>query len=45
MQSELNQELGEVQVAALQNRATMDYLVLKEHVRCEQFPGMCCFNV
>ena len=42
---ELNQELGEVQVAALQNRATIDYLLLKEHMGCEQFPGMCCFNL
>ena len=37
---ELNQELGEVQVAALQNLETTDYLLLKE-----QFPGMCCFNL
>ena len=29
--SELNQEL-EVQVAVLQNRATIDYLLLKEHM-------------
>ena len=42
---ELNQELGEVQVAVLQNRATIDYLLLKEHMGCEQFPGMCCFNL
>ena len=42
---ELNQELGEVQVAALQNLATTDYLRLKEHMGCEQFPGMGCFNL
>ena len=42
---ELNQELGEVQVVVLQNRATIDHLLLKEHMGCEQFPGMCCFNL
>ena len=41
---ELNQEL-EVQVAVLQNHATIDYLLLKEHKGCEQFPRMCCFNL
>ncbi|XP_057342904.1 sorting nexin-29 isoform X7 [Manis pentadactyla] len=43
--SELNQELGEVRVAVLQNRTTIESLLLKEHMRCEQFPGMCCFNL
>ena len=43
--SELNQELGEVRAAVLQNRATIEYLLLKEHVGCEQFPRMCCFNL
>ena len=42
---ELIQELGEVRVVALQNRATVDHLLLKEHKGCEQFPGMCCFNL
>ena len=41
---ELNQELGEVQVVALQNLTT-DYLLLKEHMGCEQSPGMGCFNL
>ena len=40
---ELNQELGEVQVVALQNLTTTDYLLLKEHMGCEQFPGMGLF--
>ena len=40
---ELNQELGEVQVVALQY--LIDYLLLKEHMGCEQFPGMGCFNL
>ena len=42
---ELNQELGKVQVVALQNLTTTDYLLLKEHMGCEQFPGMGCFNL
>ena len=42
---ELNQELGEVQVVALQNLMTTDYLLLKEHMGCEQSPGMDCFNL
>ena len=40
---ELNQELGEVQVVVFQNLTTTDYLRLKEHMGCEQFPGMGCF--
>lgn len=43
--SELNQELEEVRDAVLQNCATVDYLLLKEHVRDEQFPRMCYFNL
>ena len=42
---ELNQELGEVQVVVLQNLTTTDYLLLKEHMGCEQSPGMGCFNM
>ena len=42
---ELNEELGEVQVVVLQNLTTTDYLLLKEHMGCEQFPGMSCFNL
>ena len=40
---EFNQELGEVQDVALQNLTTTDYLRLKEHMGCEQFPEMGCF--
>lgn len=32
-------------MAVLQNHATIDYLLLKEHIGCEQFPGMCSFNL
>ena len=42
---ELNQELGEVQIVALQNLTTTDCLLLKEHMGYEQSPGMGCFNV
>lgn len=42
---ELNQELGGVQVVALQNLMTIDYLWLKEHMGCEQIPEMGCFNL
>ena len=42
---ELNQELGGVQVVVLQNLMTIDYLRLKEHMRCEQIPEMGCFNL
>ena len=34
-----------MQVAVFQNCATIDYLLLKEHMGCEQFPGMFCFNL
>ena len=34
-----------MQVVAPQNLMTIDYLWLKEHMGCEQFPGMCCFNL
>ena len=46
---QLNQELGEVQVVVVQYLTTTDYLLLKEHLKehmgCEQFPGMGCFNL
>jgi len=40
---ELNQEL-EVQIVALQNLTTTDYLLLKEHKGCEHSPGMGYLN-
>ena len=43
--SELNQKLRELRAAVLQNHAAVDCLQLKEHVRCKQFPKMCCFNL
>ncbi|KAM4722863.1 uncharacterized protein WCC33_009038 [Rhinophrynus dorsalis] len=29
----------------LQNRAAIDYLLLKHNHGCEEFEGMCCFNL
>ncbi|KAL9821810.1 uncharacterized protein GJ701_016764 [Geothlypis trichas] len=31
--------------AMLQNRAAIDYLLLLHHHRCEEFEGLCCFNL
>ncbi|KAL9854595.1 uncharacterized protein GJ701_003916 [Geothlypis trichas] len=31
--------------ATLQNRAALDYLLLLHHHRCEEFEGLCCFNL
>ena len=32
-------------MSALKNLTTTDYLLLKEHMGCEQSPGMRCFNL
>lgn len=32
-------------MSVLQNRATTDFLLLKQNLRCQQFPGMYYFNV
>ena len=34
-----------MQVLALQKLMTTDYLLLKEHIGCEQSPGMGCVNL
>lgn len=31
--------------ATLQNRAAIDYLLLLHHHKCEEFEGLCCFNL
>ncbi|XP_071282027.1 uncharacterized protein [Agelaius tricolor] len=31
--------------ATLQNRAAIDFLLLLEHHRCEEFEGLCCLNL
>lgn len=41
----INQELGEIRGAVLENRAAIDYLLLLHNHGCEEFKGMCCFNL
>lgn len=43
--SYLNEEINEVRTGVLQNRAAIDYLLLKNQIGCEKLPGMCCFNL
>ncbi|XP_039220534.1 uncharacterized protein LOC120317760 [Crotalus tigris] len=43
--SAINQEMIELRKAILQNRAAIDYLLLRQHMGCEAFEGMCCFNL
>lgn len=43
--AEINQEMGELRMTILQNRATTDFLLLKHNLRCQQFPGMYYFYV
>ncbi|XP_039196483.1 MLV-related proviral Env polyprotein-like [Crotalus tigris] len=43
--SAINQEMVELRKAILQNRAAIDYLLLRQHMGCEAFEGMCCFNL
>lgn len=37
--------MGELKTTYLQNRTTIDYLLLKYNLGCQQLLGMCCFNV
>lgn len=41
----LNTEMTQVREAALENRAAIDYLVLRHNQGCEEFKGMCWFNL
>lgn len=43
--SEINQELSEVRETVLEKRAITDYLLLRHNHGCEEFKGMCCFNL
>lgn len=43
--AEINQEMKELCTSILQNRATIDFLLLKHHLGCQPFPGMCYFNI
>ena len=40
----IGQEPGQIREAALENRAAIDYLLLRHNHGCEQFKGLCCFN-
>ncbi|KAF6323388.1 hypothetical protein mRhiFer1_008366 [Rhinolophus ferrumequinum] len=41
----MGQELGQVREAVLENRAAIDYLLLKHNQGCENFNGLYCFNL
>ncbi|XP_074172436.1 uncharacterized protein LOC141567811 [Rhinolophus sinicus] len=41
----LGEELGQVREAVLENRAAIDYLLLRYNHGCEEFKGLCCFNL
>ncbi|KAF6339818.1 hypothetical protein mRhiFer1_008081 [Rhinolophus ferrumequinum] len=41
----MNQELGQVGEVVLENQAAKDYLLLKHNQGCEDFKGLCCFNL
>ena len=43
--SAISQELGQIREAVLENRAAVDYLLLRQNHGCEEFKGLCCFNL
>ena len=43
--SAISQELGQVREAVLENHAAVDYLLLRHNHGCEEFKGLCCFNL
>ncbi|XP_059571944.1 syncytin-A-like [Alligator mississippiensis] len=43
--SALNAEQKQLRDAALENRAAIDYLLLRHNLGCETLKGMCCFNL
>ena len=43
--SAISQELGQVREAVLENRAAIDYLLLRHNHGCEEFKRLCCFNL
>lgn len=42
---ETNKELGELRPTVLQNRATINFLLLQHDIGCQQYPGISCFNI
>ena len=43
--SAISQELGQIREAVLENHAAIDYLLLRHNCGCEEFKGLCCFNI
>lgn len=43
--AKVNLEMGELRTMGLQNRVTIDYLLIKHILGCQQFSDTCCFNV
>lgn len=43
--SEMSQDMNSLRHAVLQNRAAIDFLLLAQGHGCEDFKGMCCFNL
>lgn len=43
--TELSQDMDSLRHAVLQNRAAIDFLLLAQGHGCEDFEGMCCFNL
>ena len=43
--SAISQELGQFKEAVLENRTAIDYLLLRHNHGCEEFKGLCCFNM
>ena len=41
----ISQELGQVRETVLENRAAIDYLLLRHNHGCEEFKGLCYFNL
>ena len=41
----IGEELGQVREAVLEHRAAIDYLLLRSNHGCEEFKGLCCFNL
>ena len=43
--SAISQELGQIREVVLENRAAIDYLLLRHNHGCEEFKGLWCFNL
>lgn len=43
--SYLNDKVNQIRIRVLSNRATTDYLLLKNQIGCEKLQGICFFNL